>query len=270
MSLEGKARELLAEARAEAASADRRKAELVAERDTKIADIRARIADVRAEYKAKFDEVDEVSKVIGRLERALDPPKAGRPKGSTTQRNGRNGSPEHNGRHWTPKRETRDQLLAALSEDREQNTASEIARRLPFSEATAKYAIDALRDDGEIRLAAQGRGGRKFYAITPKGRERLAEVARVPEHMRGGYVPPERVLAFVNEHGKVRTGMVVQAFGCSKDVAQRRLATLVEFGAVGIEGDSPSARVYASLGVTEVPQVEIENTTNGAHVASAA
>lgn len=156
-----RARALLDEGRVEIQRLDARHAELVKNRD-------AEVARVRERYAGQLAEIADERKVLARLERALDP-QAAKPSPRRSR-----GEEQTAPRAWTPKQEQLDAILAALGEGIE--TVPAVTGRIDASSTTAKYGIDALREQGLVRLAGMGRNNVRLYRLTPPGRARLAEL----------------------------------------------------------------------------------------------
>lgn len=172
-SLSERARELVLDAEVEREALERRKAELLTERE-------AEVAKVREDYRGKLDEIETELALATRLRKALDPEGAKREaaaaKATKRERKApaKPGAPSQN---WRPRPEVFDRVFVALSEGHE--TVNDIASSegVNVSTSTVKLALDHARDEGKVRLAGTvpGKSGARLYRLTPEGEESVAQ-----------------------------------------------------------------------------------------------
>lgn len=176
-SLSERARELVLDAEVEREALERRKAELLTERE-------AEVAKVREDYRGKLDEIETELALATRLRKALDPEgvkrEAAERAAAKRQRKAAVVKPGAPSQAWRPSKESFAMVYQALADGGE--TVNGIAD-MPFvtvSTSTVKLVLDYGRQEGTVRLAGQanGRGGAKRYRITPEGQEQLTSNGR--------------------------------------------------------------------------------------------
>ena len=172
-SLSERARELVLDAEVERETLERRKAELLTERE-------AEVAKVREEYRGKLDEIERDLDLATRLRKALDPEGAKRDAAAKAAAKRQRKAPAKPGapsQNWRPRPEVFDRVFQALSEGHE--TVNDIAATegVNVSTSTVKLALDHARDEGMVRLAGTvpGKSGAKLYRLTPEGEESVAQ-----------------------------------------------------------------------------------------------
>lgn len=180
--LTDKARELLEAAQGEREELQRRKADLLSERE-------ADVARVREQYRVRLDAVEAELELADRLWRALDPEGFKAERESRAKRNGRGPGrppkePTTTTNNWRPNDESLRVVLGAIVEGKD--TVGQIAKiRDVSSRATVDRAVNVLREDGLIRLAGVGQYNAKKYRLTPEGHEWLTH-RMTPEPERDG------------------------------------------------------------------------------------
>lgn len=172
-SLSERARALVLEAEVEREALERRRQEVMSERETEVAEVRER-------YRAILDKIDDDLALAMRLRKALDPEGAKRTAAAKTAaktaERRRKTAPA-----WRPRPEVFAVVYESISSGHE--TVREIAEapEVNVSEATVKIVLDYARDEGSVRLAGK-KGQARCYRLTPQG----AEVAQ--NTMNGSHV----------------------------------------------------------------------------------
>lgn len=164
-SLTERLRAMLAETESERSSLESRRAELAAERDS-------RIDAIRTEYAEKLTALDADLAMVKRIERALEPPESRQARQAPPQRT----RPVTEVPKWRPTNVNLRAVLAAIETGHE--TVSTITEVVDVSRGTVDNAIGTLRSDGMIRLAgtiaANEHGAKaRAYKLTPAGIEFL-------------------------------------------------------------------------------------------------
>lgn len=168
MSLTDKARELLADARVERGDLEQRKADLLAERE-------AKLAEVREEYKTRLDAMDADLALVDRLRRALDPEGVKAERAAAKAKPKREPASVPRSEKWRPRPDNFAHVFRALAEGFE--TTNDIGDNVPISRATVQVVLDHARNDGTVRLAGtvkRGNAQARAYRLTPAGHEQLA------------------------------------------------------------------------------------------------
>jgi hypothetical protein len=155
---------LAAEAESEATALAQRKAEMLTERE-------AEVAAVRERYAVKLAEIDSELKVIAKLRRALTP------EAERKRRERKDTSDQRRKQSWKPSAETMTTILRAMESGAETVPTITAHEGVSVSSSSVKIGLDAMRDEGKIRLAGTtgGKGAAKKYKLTPQGREALSE-----------------------------------------------------------------------------------------------
>lgn len=151
---------LAQEAAGERAQLERRKRELVDERD-------AEIAAVRARYVERTAEIDDELKTIARLQRALNPER------EYKRRERKDTSAQRRKQAWRPSAATMATIRQAMHDGAE--TVTTIAKHpaVTVSSSTVSIALGLMRDESLVRLAGStgGKGAARRYRLTPEGRD---------------------------------------------------------------------------------------------------
>ena len=166
-----RARAMLAEAQAEVAELERQRDALTEERDEEIKQVRERYAE-------RARRINGELAMVRRLERALDPDIAARTVLGKAPAKKSSASPKERG--WTPSEEQRRKIIRAMRVEGGE-TVSTIAEIASVSQTTVKYGLDALREDGTVRLKGTGPNNTRLYALTPKGENVATEIVNGQE-----------------------------------------------------------------------------------------